>query len=754
MATLLDKARVSVARALVGKRLFGVGKDTDFFGFMGKYGGDAESRNKLNSYKGIVYACVSLIGESMGGQYEPVLKVRRGDQLEKLDDHELLQLLRNPSGSNDAEPLSQFDLFEATASFIALQGECYWYMVPGRISGKPKEIVILRPDKVGIDIDDYGNVNGYFIRRNVGDAIPLDVQEVLHFKLFNPKNPYHGMSPIDAGEDEIATDTYAKQFTRNFFKNNAGLSGVLNVKGEVTKNAFQKFVRAWRDKYEGVDNAGKVAIVRDSEASFTKVGLGLNELDMKALRDMSKDDVRMMFKVPKPLLGDADGAGLGRGNVETLEYIFAKYNLDPKMVRFDSVLQIALRRYWKDTTTIVDHENIIPLDKEHELNERDKAVDRWKTRNEIRDEEGLDSVEGGDELRANISTYPISDDTAEPAADEPTDEETPPAEDDTTDGTDDADDVENDDDTSESKGIGLGLFGSGYKLIRTESGRLALVRIKADSASKKKDKDSNPTSQSLNENKKENFRLSLMRNQTKYEKKYRKQVIPILEAQEAEVKRNLEAKGASLTKDFDEKVFDDAEADKKFQDELTPVLEATVATQGALALIFAGDDESEFKVTNSLLKIIQENTAKMASNFNDETLDRLNKTLAEGVTNGESLGKLKKRVEAVYDKAKGYRALRIARTETLKASNDATNQAYEQTGYVKEKKWYANPGHCPQCAAFDGKSITLKSSFLAQGESYTYTDEDGNDKTVENSYDSVDNPPLHPSCRCTIIPVR
>lgn len=746
MATFLDKARVAVARQIVGKRLFGVGKDQDFYGFMGgKFGTDAESRNKLSSYKGIVYACVSLIGESMGGQYEPQLKVRKGDHFDILDDHPLLALLRNPSGNNEAEPLSRFDLFEATASFIALQGECYWYMVPGRISGEPKEIVILRPDKVGIDIDDYGNVNGYFIRRMTGDPIPLDVEEVLHFKMFNPKNPYHGMSPIDAGEDEIATDQHAKTFTRNFFRNNAGLSGVLNVKGEVTKNAFQKFVRAWRDKYEGVDNAGKVAIVRDSEANFTKVGLGLNELDMKALRDMSKDDVRMLYKVPKPLLGDADGAGLGRGNVETLEYIFAKYNLDPKMVRFDAVLQFALKRYWGDTTTVVDHVNIIPADKEHELAEKDKAVDRWKTRNEIREEDGLDSVDGGDELRANISTYAISDDLAEP---EPDDEETPPEED---------PDTEEDDDTTEEseKAIGVGFWG--YKIIRTESGRLALVRIKSDGeSSKKKDKNEATTSSSLNENKKENFRLSLMRNQTKYEKKYRKQVLPILEAQEREAIKNLEAKAGekALTKDFDEKLFDDEKADKAFEDELTPVLEATVATQGALALIYAGEEEKEFKVTQSLLRIIQDNTAKMAKNFNDETLDRLNRTLAEGVTNGESLSKLKKRVEVVYQKARGYRALRIARTETLKASNDATAEAYEQTGYVKEKKWYANPGHCPQCEAFDGKSITLKSSFLAQGESYTYTDEEGNEKSVENSYDSVDNPPLHPSCRCTIIPVR
>jgi hypothetical protein len=57
-------------------------------------------------------------------------------------------------------------------------------------------------------------------------------------------------------------------------------------------------------------------------------------------------------------------------------------------------------------------------------------------------------------------------------------------------------------------------------------------------------------------------------------------------------------------------------------------------------------------------------------------------TLAEGVQQGESLGKLKTRVNSVYDQLQSYESERIARTETLKASNYATQWGYDQTGYV------------------------------------------------------------------------
>lgn len=700
---------------LIGKRLFGLGKEDESFGIMQMTGTDSRSSNRLKAYKGIVQACVSLIGEAAGGMYQPVAYRRQGDELKAVD-HEFLQLLRRPSGdAPKSESFSQFELFEATASFVALQGECYWYMARGVVSGRPREIVILRPDKVGIDIDkNTGDVNGYFIRRAQGSPIPLEVEEVLHFKQFNPDDPYHGRGTVESADDYIATDELTSKFTRNFFDNNAGLSGILEIKGEVTKNAFKKFVRAWRDKYEGVDAAGKVAIIRASEAAFTKVGLGLDEIDMSALRKMSQEDVAMMFRTPLPLLGKIpEGAGLGRGNIETLEYIFLKWNIDNKFKRFDAIIDFAIERYYpQDKDLIIKHINIIPDDKEFILNARDKAVDRWQTRNEIRKEDGLDAVEGGDKLRAPLSSFPIDED----------------------------------------------LSGGGSGSADTESkGIILKVRRKKSAGPEAKKKDDTPPPQesetnntTINAEQKESFRLRLMRNQGAYERNYKKKMKPILEEQHKEALYNLEAHASSIGKAAQQKLFDDAAYDKLLLEALTPVLEDLGKNQGALALQFAGDDEGEFILNARYKKYVETRTKKMAQNFNNETLDKLNKTLAEGIQAGENLDKLRKRVDEVYGKAERYRTLRVARTETLNASNEATNEAYRQTGYVKAKEWYVNPDACDLCTPFEGKTIGLDDTYVKQGESY----EDAVGEVHENDYDDIDSPPLHPNCRCTILPVR
>ncbi len=692
-------------RVTIGKDLSQYGGTSDDFYAItqGKYGTDYSKHRQLKAYKNVVYACVSLIGDACGA-YEPLVQRKKGDQWETIE-HPLLDLIRRPTGDprNPNTPktqnFSQFDLFEATGVLESLQGKTYWYLAKGQTSGKPRRIIPLRADRVGMDIDKKtGEINGYFIRQNYGDPIPLDVDEVLEFKLFNPDNGYDGKSQVEAGSDYIQTDEYTSKFTKNFFLNNAGISGVLNIKGEVTKNAFKKFTRAWREKYQGVGNAGKVAIIRDSDADFTKVGLGLDEINMDALRKMSLAEVAMIFRVPLELTGKiTDGAGLGRGNIETLEYIFAKWNIDKKFKRFDDVLQFALNRYWPETqdgTYRIVHENIIPEDKEYMLNARDKAVDRWKTRDEIRDEDGLDSVDGGDQLFVPAMQIPINEASTNAA-------------------------------TGGTASAGL--------------------RVKITRTIKKK---------GLSKQAIERFRSTLMRNQARYERQYKKVLKPIFKQQRAEALVNLEAHGASLKKSQDQKLFDDAAYDALMVQELSPMLQDLAKTQGGLALVFAGDDENEFHLTSNVLAKITKSTQKMASNFNDDTLAKLNTTLAEGVQAGEGIGELKARVNDVYDELDGYRAERLARTETLKASNSATLEAYRQTGYVTGMKWADNPGACEICVELAAEdAISLDETFRELGSSVDYEDENGDPQSYAIDYEPIDTPPVHPNCRCTIIPI-
>ena len=93
------------------------------------------------------------------------------------------------------------------------------------------------------------------------------------------------------------------------------------------------------------------------------------------------------------------------------------------------------------------------------------------------------------------------------------------------------------------------------------------------------------------------------------------------------------------------------------------------------------------------------------------------------------------------ERLRRLRALTIARTETITASNQGQIQLWKQartSGLLRgteRKKWTTTPDdrRCPFCAALDGVTVGLDEQF------------DGGD------FGSVDGPTLHPNCRCAVV---
>ncbi len=240
--------------------------------------------------------------------------------------------------------------------------------------------------------------------------------------------------------------------------------------------------------------------------------------------------------------------------------------------------------------------------------------------------------------------------------------------------------------------------------------------------------------------------------QMQYEKQMRRKLKPVFEQQRKETIANIQHLGASLTKSFT--LFNAPSTNAEMIKATTPLLHDLADVQGGLALSFAGEKVQEFILTQALKDIIAASTKNMADSVNATTLDKLNTTLAEGVQNGEAIGTLEGRVNSVFGELDGNRSEMIARTETLKASNAATVEAYRQTGFVTEKVWVINPDACPECEAFDGKVVGLDENFVQRGDSYSYQDASGQTQESVATYDDVGEPPLHPNCRCTIVPGR
>jgi SPP1 gp7 family putative phage head morphogenesis protein len=134
---------------------------------------------------------------------------------------------------------------------------------------------------------------------------------------------------------------------------------------------------------------------------------------------------------------------------------------------------------------------------------------------------------------------------------------------------------------------------------------------------------------------------------------------------------------------------------------------------------------------------------KYAREVTDTTRRQLQHQILEGMRLGETIDELASRVERVYAHATDFRAVRIARTVTIGASNAGADAAYRQSGVVEAQEWLTARDERVRDthAAAEGQRVAIGSAFQVGGASLRFpADPQGPPGEIIN-------------CRCTVIPV-
>lgn len=600
----------------------------------------------LNEYRNLPYVCTKVISEEVG-KYEPLLFDIKSEK--PVYTHPFLSLLNYPS-----QNLSKMQLFQNTQSYLELTGNAFWILTLGEQTGKPKSIKLVRPDVVSIVVDEKtGEVKGYAVKTKNGVDVPFTTKEVIHFKTFNPVDDYVGLGTLEAGLLYVQTEKYTSKFQRNFLFNQATPSGVLSINGKISTENFQILKRKWNESNAGIDNAGKTLFIRNAEAKFEKLGLNIADLNMELLKKISREDVLELYRVPEALLGKSDSAGLGRANIQTIEYIFSKRTIEPKLVAFDDVIRMKIREIYGEDY-IVRHESQVESDKDFDLSEDNLAVDRWLTRNEIRIKRGYDPIEGGDTLYTNMSN--------------------------------------------------IGISGE----VEQEQSQKQVIKLKLKDESKKEVIEKETTQEDL----RLFHALDIIEN--RFLKLYKKNLLKLVKDQQGKIVRILEQNYKSIVETNDLINFTLAFSKEDLELSLFPVLIDAMKRAGDLGIDLFGDPDQNFIIEQATRDSVFNSTERLMKSFNEETSLKLQKQLMAGLQEGENVQELTKRVKTVFKDINDFRAVRIANTESHSAINQGLSESFKQTGY-KEMTWRANPDACEFCKQFDGKTTRIGVPFLAKG---------------------------------------
>lgn len=141
---------------------------------------------------------------------------------------------------------------------------------------------------------------------------------------------------------------------------------------------------------------------------------------------------------------------------------------------------------------------------------------------------------------------------------------------------------------------------------------------------------------------------------------------------------------------------------------------------------------------------------RLAHEINAKKNLDLAEAIRASIAEGDNTQEATKKVLAAYKELTTFEAERIARTESTVAYMQGSKKSWEASG-VTQKVWSVAGGPCELCDVMNQKyasPVPMDQLFFKLGDTLTV-----GSKVYTFDYENVDAPPLHPSCRCTLLPV-
>lgn len=647
----------------------------------------------MSLYESYVYACIDRRAKGIANVEFKLYSISAKKEVVEVVEHELLDLLYkvNPA-------MTKFDFMQLSVIYLDIFGASPWLLEGGKKNAVPNNLYLLRPEYLTAERNKAGQLVRY--KYEIGSQkYYYEPEEVIFLKNYNPTQPDKGLGIIEGARLAATHNDYIKQHNTNLLKNGARLGGALTTENAPSEKEIKRLKTEFANNYGGYENAYKTMLLTGG-MKYEPLSVTPKDLDFIESSKMNRDEIFTIFGVNKPIMGIFDD--INRASAYTAEYLFAKYTLEPMVQKYVEQLNEYLVPRYGDNLWL----GFEPLAKEDDaalIDARDKSWNKWKTTNELRAEEGLDPIKGGDIIYMPMSNMPMMSPDNQPkksiieleskAYEDVVDRKT-------------------------QKYIKKRILNRNVRL------KNAIIKVTEKAVNDVIAKKSIvlhivPEKKEISAEQIDAFYKLRMSDEAPLESLWEKRFTEFFEKQQARFLEKMDGK-KDISTDYS---IDVQEELKSTIDIINPLIFETMmkGTQHASQLI----GEPAVLDMDFIKEWLDRVAKETGESITNTTIEAFEKTMKEGIAAGESLGELKNRVEDVFTFAKSTRATLIARTETARAVTEAHRKMYEHYGF-KEVDWLLSPGACDTCIDESHKGWTVKS--------------------IQGMI------PLHPNCKCDHVP--
>jgi len=565
-------------------------------------------------------------------------------------------------------------------------GNAYVHKVRSR-AGLPVQLWNRNPDKVRPVPDEWEFIKGWDIK--VGNTwYRVPPEDIIWFSYSDPENDFFGFPPLAAAALRVDIDNELSKYIKHILANMAVATGIFTTEETSSPEVYERNRKELMEIYSGAVNAGAAFYV-EGGVTYKKIGMGLKELDFGTLWPEVATRIMSAFQVPAIVIGAKFGLEHSSyANYREAKKSFYDETIEPLWEMIAGVLEHAL---FEDFNLNIGEHNL-KFDTSGVtalMEDVDKKYDR---------QDKAKDISLINERRALIGQEPIEG--------------------------------------------GNVIYLPMNMLPVISGGKTSEKGIKETKEIKKKLNDE-VVVRILHQAQDVYYPLAL-KSMEKIFKMYDKEYTKVLNS------LNIKAKlsGAKKEQLYDRIKKANEGLNDNIANELRGLNETVIKAVGSEFGPALGID---FDITNPWTqKFLDQYSMKFAEELGKTNLEKIKGIIKTADLEGLDVPTIAKNLKGEFADWSEARAMRVARTEIIRSTNSGARASYWQAG-AKKLVWITqfDDRTCEWCHELDGKEVGIEEDFFKLGEDFTVGSGE-TEKTMKLDYEDVENPPLHPNCRCSI----
>jgi HK97 family phage portal protein len=285
---------------------------------------------------GAVYACVSLISETIASLPWPVYRRLPNDGRRRDTAHPLYRLLHDRPNPE----MSAYNWRDCMVGHLELQGNAYAEIELDRAE-RPIALWPLRPDRMVVErIGGQERRLRYTYTVPNGRSLIVPSDRVLHWR--GPSSDgLIGYSRIALAREAFGLGLALEEYGARFFGNDSRPGGVLETPGRLSDDAAKRLKTRWEEAHQGLSNAYRVAVLEEG-VSWKAVGIPPQDAQFLESRKHQRSEVASWFRVPPHMIGDVERSTSWGTGIEQQGIGFVTYTLSTRLKNIETATDQAL----------------------------------------------------------------------------------------------------------------------------------------------------------------------------------------------------------------------------------------------------------------------------------------------------------------------------------------------------------------------------------------------------------------------------